>query len=272
MEVTDDIIVIDSGRPGPSVALLAGVHGNEKAGVYALQHMLPLCKPTRGIVYAAFANPPAIAANVRMLSKNLNRCFYAGNKETDPEDIRARVLMAMLDRCDALLDLHMFYDDDGVPFVICEPNGIPIARNFAVPIISTNWDKIEPGASDSYMNLAGKIGICVECGPITKSYEMTDFAQNTVLQFLKYFDMIDDDVVYDTAEKTIIETYKTVYKTDQSFVLQPGLKNFQQLTDGQCLARDKRRQYYGAAGDRIIFPHYGARVGEEAYILGKVVE
>lgn len=271
MNVTDEIIMIDSGKPGPAVALLAGVHGNERAGVYALQKLLPLLTPTRGTVYAAFANPPAIAANVRMLGKNLNRCFYAGNDGVDPEDIRARELMTMLDACDALLDLHMFYDD-GTPFVICEENGIPIARNFDVPIISTNWDETEPGASDSYMNNTGKVGICIECGPLAKSREMTEFAERTVLQFLKYFDMVSRDVLFATNEKKIVRVYKAVHKTSERFVLEPGLKNFQTVGDGQFLASDDKQKYYASVGDKIIFPHYGARVGEEAYILGKVVE
>src|SRR6185369_17926132 len=122
--ISPEVIELSSGKPGPSLAILAGVHGNELAGVYALQELLPTLKPTRGKVYVAFANPPAIEANTRMLNKNLNRCFVADNHGTTPEDERARELMKMLDKCDALLDLHMFYDDDGVPFVICEDNAL----------------------------------------------------------------------------------------------------------------------------------------------------
>jgi CheY-like chemotaxis protein len=120
--ITNNIVTITGSQPGPVVAIFAGVHGNERAGVYALQRLIPDLKITKGTVHFAFANPPAIEANVRMVTKNLNRCFYAGNDGTDAEDIRARELMQVLDGCDALLDLHMFYDKKNKPFVICEDN------------------------------------------------------------------------------------------------------------------------------------------------------
>ncbi len=268
--VSSKVIEIDSGKPGPSVAIFAGIHGNEKAGVYALQELLPGLELKRGKLYAAFGNPAALAADVRMLGKNLNRCFYAGNAGTDPEDVRARELMAVLDKCDALLDLHMFYDDNGQPFAICEDNGVALASKFDVDIISTNWAETEPGATDGYMHLQGKIGICVECGPLAKSREYTGFAKHTALQFLKHLDMISDTIAFSDTAKCVVETYQTICKSGEDFVLSAGLSNFQLLWPGQLIAKDERQEYRAQAGDCIIFPHYKARVGEEAYILGRV--
>lgn len=269
--ITSKVIEIDSGKPGPSLAIFAGVHGNEKAGVYALQKLLPNLKPTRGKLYIAFANPEAIQANVRMVNKNLNRCFKPDNTGTLAEDKRARELMKVLDKCDALLDLHMFYDDNGLPFVICEDNAIDIARKFDVSIISTNWTNAEPGASDGYMFKQGKIGICVECGPISKAEEYIDIATKTIYQFLRYFDASPKKVSFSKMPKRVVLAEKSIYKSSEHFALKKGYKNFGQLKSGEVIAKDGNIKYVARENECIIFPHYNAQIGEEAYIIGKEV-
>lgn len=262
-------IVITGEKPGPTLAIFAGVHGNETAGVFALQDLLPKITIPKGKLYLVFANPPAIKANVRMLEKNLNRCFSGDNTGTSYEDNRARELMVVLDECDALLDLHMFYDDDGQPFAICEDDSIELASKFDVDIISTNWSEVEPGGTDSYMYHQGKVGICIECGPISKAAQYKDFAINTIYQFLEYYGMADRIVEYSVSPKRIIRAKQAVFKTSKDFVLSQNLGNFDRLSEGQVVAVDETTKYTSKAGECIIFPHYNARVGEEAYIIGE---
>lgn len=266
--ISSKIIEINGKKPGPTLAIFAGVHGNEMAGVLALQQLLPSLEITRGRIFIAFANPPAIESNVRMVNKNMNRCFFKDNTGSTPEDVRARELMGVMDECDALLDLHMFYDDDGLPFAICEENALAIADKFDVDIISTNWTKTEPGGSDGYMYLNGKIGICIECGPVSKATEYTDFAKITVLQFLAYYDMLKKPVEYSKKPKRLIRAKEAVLKKSDSFRLAKGLHNFDLLKPGQIIATQNGKSYIANPGECIIFPHYNARVGEEAYIIG----
>lgn len=267
--ILSDVNVIESATDGPTVAIFAGVHGNEKAGVFAMQNLLPNLNILKGKLYVVFANPPAIEADVRMINKNLNRCFYWGNEGRSPEDVRARELMNILDECDSLLDLHMFYDPGGVPFVICEDNALDIAQLFDVKVISTNWTEVEPGGTDGYMFSKGKVGICVECGPIARAKEFTTFAENTVFQYLKYYGMVDANVRFSTSKKRGVRAMKAVNKTSKNFVLSPGLSNFERLKPGQLLAKDGDKSYLAGNDECIIFPHYAARVDEEAYIIGK---
>lgn len=268
MHVSSEIIELTSDQPGPTLAIFAGLHGNETAGVFALQELIPKLKITKGKVFLAYANPPAIEAGVRMVNKNMNRCFDKNNSGTHPEDIRARELMAILDKSDALLDLHMFYDDDGLPFVICEDNAVDIARKFDVDIISTNWDATEPGAADGYMFRQGKIGICIECGPISKAEEYKDFSIQTVYQFLQQFDMIKNRTEFSQKPKRMIRASRTVYKSSEEFKLMEGFRNFDSLAAGQVIAVDGEEKHIANAGECIIFPHYNARVGEEVFIIG----
>lgn len=270
--LTSDIICIDSKRNGPTLAIFAGVHGNETAGILALQELIPGLQVNRGKLLIAFANPPAIKSNVRMINKNLNRCFFKDNNGSDPEDVRARELMKVLDISDALLDIHMFYDDDGVPFAICEENAFDIANKFDVDIISTNWSNVEPGGTDGYMFMQGKPGICVECGPISKAKEYKDFAIRTIQQFLKYYEMISDDMPYSVNPKRIIKADNAVFKSSESFTLIKGFHNFDRLQAGVLIATDGDVQHTAQEGQCIIFPHYNARIDEEAYIIGSELE
>jgi succinylglutamate desuccinylase len=268
MHVSSEIIEITGDKPGPTLAIFAGLHGNETAGVFALQELIPKLKITRGKIFIAYANPPAIEAGVRMVNKNMNRCFDKDNKGTDPEDIRAKELMTILDKSDALLDLHMFYDDDGVPFVICEDNAVDIAHKFDVDIISTNWDAAEPGAADGYMFRQGKIGICIECGPISKAQEYKDFSIRTIYQFLRHFDMSDDRTEFSIKPKRIVRASHAVRKSSANFKLVEGFRNFDKMKNGQVISVDGKEKYIAKDREYIIFPHYNARIGEEAFIVG----
>lgn len=267
--ITEEIITITGSEPGPTVAIFAGVHGNERAGIYALQELIPKLKLTKGTLHLAFANPPAIKANVRFINKNLNRRFFTGNDGEGYEDTRARELMAVLDQCDALLDLHMFYSDGNTePFAICEEPSIDVASVFDLPLIATNFTNVEKGGSDGYMFLNGKVGICVECGPISQSDELKDYAAKTVYQFLQYYDMIEPQVALSDKPKKILKALYAVKKDTETITLEPGFKNFDSLSEDQLIAVDGSKQYLAKKNECILFPHYSARVGEELYIIG----
>lgn len=267
-EVTSDIIKILGEQPGTAVAVFAGVHGNETAGVYALQEIIPKLHITKGEVYFVFGNPPAIEANVRMGEKNLNRCFVEGIEGDSYEENRARELMEVLQKCDALLDIHMFSDPEGEPFVICEENAFNIAKLFDVGIVSTNWSEAEPGGTDAYMYRNGKVGICLECGPIDKAREYKDFAVKAIYQFLQYYDMLTFDVDVSTQPKRIVRAGYSIVKQDDSLMLSEGFHNFDRLNEGQVIATSDTETFCAKAGECIIFPRYYANVGQELYIVG----
>ena len=273
MNVTNKIIKITSDHPGHKVAIFVGVHGNETVGIIALQEILPNLKLKRGTVYAAFANVPAIEQNMRVIKSNLNRRFFAGNNGTDYEDVRARELMRVLDECDALLDLHSFgKDDPEAPFIICEDNALDLATKFEPDIVSIGWTCAEPGATDGYMYKAGKIGICIECGPLSRPEEFKPLAIKSVYQFLKYYDLIETDVEFSTSPKKIIKIESATKRKSEDFYLNPALQSFQQLKTDQILGKQGITYLLGKEGDYIIFPRPNAAIGAEAYLIGRDID
>ncbi len=68
--------IFDSGRPGPRILIQAGIHGDEIAGIYALEQLLPRLRVHSGLlIIFPRMNPPAIAINRRFFNIDLNRVF-----------------------------------------------------------------------------------------------------------------------------------------------------------------------------------------------------
>jgi len=267
--VTSKILVKSGPKPGPTVAVFAGVHGNEPVGVLAMSQLWPTLSPSSGTLYLAYANPPAIRENRRSVGGNLNRCFVSGNEGVGYEDRRARELMSLLDKCDALLDLHAFNEPTGQPFIICEDNALPVATKMEPVIISTNWAMSEPGAADGYMYQQGKIGLCLECGPLGRPDQYLDVAKKSVMQFLQHFEIVDRQVPDSGTSKTVVRSTHSLIRTSPDFYLDPSLRSFDELRPGKLIGRHAGQQIVARAGDIIMFPRPRASIGTEAYILGR---
>ncbi|GAB6854022.1 M14 family metallopeptidase [Asaia astilbis] len=111
------VIERDSGVPGPEIAVISLVHGNEFAGAIAVDRLLradlrPLC----GTVRYVFANLEAFArfepgnpTASRFVVEDLNRVWSADRLAARPGSIemeRAQELLPIVQRSDLLLDLH----------------------------------------------------------------------------------------------------------------------------------------------------------------------
>ena len=80
------IHVLDAAEPGPTALVEAGIHGDEVAGVHALQQLLEQgLRPARGrLIVVPIMNPAAYRARQRAApgGLDLNRCFPGD--ATDP--------------------------------------------------------------------------------------------------------------------------------------------------------------------------------------------
>ncbi|WP_459617733.1 M14 family metallopeptidase [Bordetella sp. 2513F-2] len=105
------VLRIDAG-PGPAVALLAGVHGDEwegQAAILDLWHTLPGILQ-RGTVYLLpAANAEASLAGTRFSPSdggNLNRAFLGAPARGYTESLAAALEARLLPRLDAMIDVH----------------------------------------------------------------------------------------------------------------------------------------------------------------------
>ncbi|MFO1024881.1 MAG: succinylglutamate desuccinylase/aspartoacylase family protein [Acetobacteraceae bacterium] len=111
------VTTMDSGRPGPHVALFSLVHGNEYAGAAVLADLLRSgIKPRRGRLSFGFMNLTAFArfdsrrpTASRFIDEDMNRVWdasiLAGPRRSIELD-RAREVLPFIETVDVLLDLH----------------------------------------------------------------------------------------------------------------------------------------------------------------------
>lgn len=260
--------------PGKVVAIFAGVHGNEKVGIYALEKLEREIVVKSGRVFLVYANPPAMEVNQRSVKKNLNRLFSdikTESNDTSYEDIRAQELMHVLDECDAVLDIHSYNSVDGEQFAFCEPNGYDVIKKMDFPIIVSR-NKPDPNMPSTtvmgYMNKKGKIGICIECGTSNRAEAFTDIALKSTYQFLQYFGNIDAIVPEDHVVQQFIKNDRMLYKKNEVFRFVKEFKDFESLPENEPFAFDGEEAYIAGKNECIIFPRPDVPVGGEVCLIG----
>lgn len=112
LEPTIPLYVYEADEPGPSALIQAGIHGDEIAGVHALQEMLEDgLRPTRGrLLVCPVMNPRAYRARQRAAvdGLDLNRMFPGDAASEDWERRLARKFMDLVEdeRPDLMATLH----------------------------------------------------------------------------------------------------------------------------------------------------------------------
>lgn len=257
-------------KPGKTLAVFAGIHGNERVGVVALKAILKKIEIESGTVYFVFANPPAIKAQKRLINKNLNRLFSRRNKGDTYEDTRAKELMDILDTCDALLDIHSYNSKSGNQFAITEENGFELLKKMDFPIVASGFSGLGNG-TDGYMYKQGKVGVCIECGTTNKYKNFLDLAEQSVYQFLQYYKCIPKTVSYTKTKQKNLRVKKIIYKKTENFRFVKTYKDFELLEDGKPFIVDGKKKYIAKSNECIIFPRSRVDIGGEVCIIGEFV-
>jgi predicted deacylase len=114
-------------QPGPRLIVLGAVHGNELAGVRAIERLIAELdagelRILRGcLTLVPITNPLAYQLVTRSGDRNLNRNLRPTAVPQDFEDRIGNVLCPLLAAHDALLDLHSF-NSQGEPFALIGPD------------------------------------------------------------------------------------------------------------------------------------------------------
>ena len=267
----NNVFVKKGAQQGPTLALVAGVHGNERVGIMALQTLWPMLDIAKGTVYAIYANPEATTKDVRFIEKNLNRCFVPGNVGTTFEERRARELMPILDQCDAVLDLHATNSTKTTPFIITEQLSMDLARALDFPIISTGWNDAEGGAVDGYVYKRGKVAVTTELGSTNTPELFLDLAKQNILTFLRYFRCIAGVMTTPTQTPKYVHVVRSVLKQTNALSFTKDYADFEALPEGEVFAKDGDTEYRAGKGECIIFPRPEKEIGGEAFLIGKFV-
>lgn len=293
-------------QPGPTTIFLAGLHGNEPAGVVALERVLRGLERTgispAGRVAGIRGNLPALAQAQRFVDTDLNRAFRyrlehdgsavltpsSGDASAERAELRAILDAArsLVERRDPghevfVVDLHTF-SADGPPFVIFADTlrNRSLARCLPVPFLLGLAEQIRGTASD-FFTAVGCVSVVVESGrhDDPRSVELFERAIRLVLVHAgnvppETFDVEADRRALREATRAVpafldVQLRHALEPTHR-FRMRSGYPNFAMVHAGEHVADDGDRPVYAERTGRILLP-LNQTLGEEGYFIGREI-
>jgi predicted deacylase len=247
---TIPISVYNGSKPGPVLALTAGIHGYEYPPILALQR-LQIKKLAGTLIVVHVANMPSFLGRTVYFSpldgKNLNRVFPGKKNGTPSEQIAHAITTEVIDKCDYLLDLHCGDGNESLrPYVYQTVTGDAafdlrieeLVANFGIDhIVIDRARPKDPMASMYCSNTAiprGKPAMTVESGFLgTTDEKSTRAILRGIENVMRHLKMIDGKpfktkpVYLDPAE---------VLNSPATGILYPHVERDQMVTKGAVLA------------------------------------
>lgn len=300
-EVDNRILgVIDGDPGGPTVVVVAGMHGNEFAGVKAAQNifdMLDGIRPAiRGRLIILRANLPALHYNVRYLDEDMNRLWFPAiiedvrktpTTQIDSSERRQiKKLLPILDNIESnaagpiiLADIHTF-SAEGNMFSITssEPRQRRLLANLHVPMVF-GIEKSLRGTALAYYQKQGFISFGLEGGQ--HENELTEYNITASLLLLlhavgciekQYVEKIKEFEKHlkDHTHHLPVETelvYQHIIEPGDEFSMRPGFSNFQPIKKGEWLANDKDGKIIAQTDGYILMPLYQSQGNDGFFII-----
>ncbi len=289
---------IHGARTGPTLLVVAGIHGNEPAGVIAAQRVVARLErdgtELRGDFVCLAGNVRALGVGVRYLERDLNRGWSASRLAALPQHGRAEDA-EQRELADALaaartaargpihfLDLHTT-SADGIPFAMVGRN--PAARAFAMQFpIPTLLGLLElvDGTLLEYMRDQGCIALGFEAGqnddPCSADHDEALLWMALVgAGLLAPRDVPDLDrhrALLTRARRALplfvrIESRHAITPAD-GFRMEPGFANIQPITADQLLAHDRNGEVRAPRTGILLMPLYQSQ-GEDGFFLGRAI-
>lgn len=297
----DRILGMVEGRsPGPTVVLVGGIHGNEPAGIEAIQAVLEAVQrlPLRGEVVGVAGNLEAIRQRRRFVRRDLNRrwseALVDGLLAADPstltdEDREQRGLIEVFGHIVAesrgpvvFLDLHTM-SGPGAPFV-CMAD---VLRNrrvaFALPLpVVLGLEEVIEGSMLGYLCDLGHVGVAVEGGQ-HEHPEAPRRLEAAAWLTLAASGVLDPDAIpgFDHHLQRLEEAsrglpsvleirHRHMCREDDGFEMVPGFESFQPVQRGQRVARDVRGDIHAPQPGLLMLPRYQG-TGEDGFFIARPV-
>jgi predicted deacylase len=247
---TIPITVIKGSKPGPVLALTAGIHGYEYPPILALQR-LQVTKLAGTLIIVHVANMPSFLGRTVYFSpldgKNLNRVFPGRKDGTESEQIAHAITTNVIDKCDYLLDLHCGDGNESLrPYVYQTVTGdTAFDERIAELVANFGFDHIvidrarpkDPAASMYCSNTAitrGKPAMTVEAGFLGQTDEKSTAAiLRGVENLMRYLKMIEGKP---TKTKPVYLDPAEVLNSPATGILYPHVKPNAMVKKGAVLA------------------------------------
>jgi len=253
---------------GRTAVILVGVHGNEQAGVVAINNLSTKLNIHNGRVIFIISNLKAIEENKRFIENDLNRCFLdeqPANIINSLEGRTAKEIMPFLKKADFVLDLHQSNSVNSKPFIICNEKNVDLTKLFPISRVTVGWESFYPGASDSFVNLHGGKAIGVELGSV-KDADCNILAEQIIVNFLSGLGFIEGKT--ETSNNKEFFKVKIVYKNMKfSFKKFRDFDDFDVLSGDCIIGKEGEDIVKGDKGDIITFVRDRDKLNIECFVI-----
>ncbi len=296
---------------GPLIIAFGAMHGNEPAGVKALEAMItalenePKHNPDficQGRLLGLIGNTKAFAKGVRFIEKDLNRQWTLPNVERakntplqdlEPELQEIKELLEIIEQeietydptRIIVLDLHTTTAYGGIfTLPARDPDSERIALELHAPVIKGLLEGIS-GTSLHYFvqeNFKRKISaVTFESGQHQEALSVNR-AISAITNCLRTVQCVKEDDVENKHDQILIEYSAKLPKLSKllyvhpiapgdNFVMHPGFKNFQAVKKGELLAHDRHGEIKAKSDGLLLMPLY-QKQGEDGFFLIQHIE
>lgn len=279
---------------GPTMVFFGGIHGNETAGVFALNHVFSKLdsEHVSGTLYAITGNTEALKQNKRYLNNDLNRLWFTERikniqSKTDLNHEEKELLELYTLIHDIIetesgpfyfIDFHTT-SSKTIPFITI--NDALINRKFStlfpVPIVLGIEEYLE-GPLLSYVNQLGYVSLGFESGQHDEKDAVINSQAFIYLALVYAKAMRADTIVgYNIHYRQLQEqsygindafevTYLHRVKPEDQFKMVDGFRSFEKIKKETVLATDKAGKITSKHNGRIFMPLY-QKIGSEGFFV-----
>jgi predicted deacylase len=282
---------------GPLLVVVAGMHGNEFAGIPASERVLAALarrNPTfRGELRVLAGNRTALGMGIRFADEDLNRIWLPGRladplrqahrsrEAAEQASLLAEVRRA-LDRAPGetcFLDLHTTSAAGG-PFSVLADTSENRRLASALPgTMVLGLDEHLEGTFLNYINGLGFAAVGFEGGqhadPLAiDAHELAIWQTLTMLGCLEPGEWKPVSACRPggraSGPRAVEVFYRHPVTPSDRFVMQPGFRNLQPVPEGSLLARDRRGEIRASHAGRLLMPLYQDQ-GEDGFFLTREI-
>lgn len=286
---------------GPVLVVFAGIHGNETAGLHAIDsvatNLLDTSAELNGTLYSITGNMRALEMGVRYIDTDLNRLWENGfnrSKYSSPSTAKQtveykesleikRAVEWILEKHNGkaskfiFIDLHTTSSESCAFILINDTLGNrELARKFPIPQILGFEENIR-GTLLSYINNIGYLSLGFEAGEHTNeaSVERSKAFLNLALHWLEILQLSQENVkafekqldIYPEVPDSYYEvSYHKIVDDPTKFEMKSGFQNFDIIEKGTPLARENGDLIKAPESGRIFMPLYQKK-GHDGFLI-----
>ena len=293
---------VEGKSAGPLLLCVGGLHGNEPAGVRALEEVVVEVESRRHLLAGDFVavtgNLQALAAGRRFLSYDLNRVWTAAriaaaqvrlrsakSVNSAPEDHELLRMLAILEQVAVrnrgpvhVLDLHTTSGGGG-PFSTAanSPGHSRFVMAIPVPLIQQLNVHLE-GTLTRYLDRLGYMTAVFESGQHEEP-EAQVRAARAVWLAIRATGMLADPgapearLGYKALElecrplpRVLEMIYRHPVEVEDRYVTRPGSQSFQPVRAGEVIGDDRHGEVVAPKSGRLLMPLY-QKLGEDGFFV-----